>query len=339
MSQLFDKISGALLGGLCGDEIGRPAECLDYQTIAERFGRITGPQPRPGKPAGTDDSALKHMLCEAIVRADGQVTPADWAAVWREQMAPNHFWTPVQNAFFRLMVQNIPPEEVGVGTMVSNSSVMCIAPVGIVNAGDPAAACREALSVARLIHRGFPLEAAGAVAAAVAEAFRTDATRDSVVAAATAHLPSGSEMIGAIESGMALARASSGYEDFRARFYAELLRPWPHRHAGWSIAVDPRESVPAALGILYLADGDPVDTILGCANFGRDADTIATIGGAIAGAMRGAAQFPAEWVEPVTAACPVDQHALAHDLLGVLKKRAERASAWSASVLAQLPIQ
>ena len=336
---LLDKIRGALLGGLCGDEIGRPAECLDYQTIAERFGRISGPQPRPGKPAGTDDSALKHMLCEAIVRAEGQVTPADWAAVWRERMAPDQFWTPVQNAYFRLMVQNIPPEEVGAGTMVSNSSAMCIAPVGIVNAGDPAAACCEALSVARLVHRGFALEAAGAVAAAVAAALRADATRDTVVAAATAHLPAGSEMIGAIESGVALARASRGYEEFRARFYAELLRPWPHRHAGWSIAVDPRESVPAALGIFYLADGDPAATILGCANFGRDADTIATIGGAIAGAMRGAAQIPAAWVEPVAAACPVDQQALARDLMGVLKARAGRALAWAESVLAHMPTQ
>ena len=70
MSQLLDKIRGTLLGGLCGDEIGRPAECLDYQTIAARFGWIDGPEQRPGKPAGTDDSALKHMLCEAIMRKD-----------------------------------------------------------------------------------------------------------------------------------------------------------------------------------------------------------------------------------------------------------------------------
>lgn len=336
MSQLLDRIRGALLGGLCGDEIGRPAECLDYQTIAERFGRITGPQPRPGKPAGTDDSALKHMLCEAIVRAQGEVTPDDWAAVWREHMQPDHFWVPVQNAYFRLMVQNVAPAEVGVGTMVSNSSAMCISPIGIVNAGDPAAACREALSAARLIHRGFPLEAAGAVAAAVAAAFGATATCDSVIAAATAHLPAGSEMIGAIEAGVTLARASSDYADFRARFYAELLWPWPHRHVGWSTAVDPRESVPAALGILYLADGDPVETILGCANFGRDADTIATIAGAIAGAMRGAERIPAAWIEAVTMACPVDQEALAAELLAVLVRRAEHASAWGTTVLAQV---
>ncbi len=335
MSQLLDKIRGALLGGLCGDEIGRPAEILDYQTIAERYGWIEGPQQRPGKPAGTDDSALKHMLCEAILRAAGEVTPDDWAAVWRERMHPDQFWIPVQNAYFRLMVQNISPAEIGIGTMVSNSSAMCIAPLGIINAGNPGAACREALSAARLIHRGFPLEAAGAVAAAVAEAFRADATRDSVVAAATAHLPAGSEMIGAITSGVELARASDGYDDFRARFYAEQLRPWPHHHDGWSIAVDPRESVPAALGILYLADGDPAETILGCANFGRDADTIATIGGAIAGALRGADRIPAMWIETVGAACPIDQWQLARDLLSVLLRRAERAASWGTMIQAQ----
>ena len=86
--RLYDQVLGCLLGGLCGDAIGRPSECLDYRTIAARFGRIGGPQAQPGKAAGagTDDSALKHMLCTAILRADGDVTPHDWAAVWREEM-------------------------------------------------------------------------------------------------------------------------------------------------------------------------------------------------------------------------------------------------------------
>jgi ADP-ribosylglycohydrolase len=184
-----------------------------------------------------------------------------------------------------------------------------------------------------LIHRGFPLEAAGAIAAAVAEAMGSGATRESVLAAATAHLPPDSEMIVAIESSASLARSCTSYDEFRERFYATLLRPWPHRHAGWSIAVDPRESIPAALGIFYVAEGDPRETILGCANFGRDADTIATIGGAIAGALRGASAIPADWIAAVCAASPVDQDALAQDLLGVLRRRAERAAAWGAGVL------
>jgi ADP-ribosylglycohydrolase len=330
VTDLRDRVLGALLGGLCGDAIGRPTESLHYETIAERFGRIEGPMTdrRGGPGDGTDDSALKHLLCTAIVRAEGEVTAGDWAQVWREQMVPGQYWVPIQNAYYRLMVQDVAPDEVGTGTMLSNSSAMCIAPVGIVNAGNPAAATREALSVARLVHRGVPLEAAGAVAAAVAAALDEGATVDDAVAASTASLPPESEMIPAIASGVALARECGDYETFRAAFYERLLRPWPDRAPGFSTAVDPRESVPAALGILLLAGGDPVETILGCANFGRDADTIATIAGAIAGALRGASALPADWTAAVRAANPVDQDELTEALLAVLRRRAAAAAAW-----------
>jgi ADP-ribosylglycohydrolase len=242
----------------------------------------------------------------------------------------------VQNAYYRLVLQNVPPGEVGVGNMVSNSSAMCISPVGIVNAGNPAAACREALSVARLIHRGFPLEGAGAAAAATAAAFAKEATPATIAEAAVAHLPTGSEMIEAINSTMTLARNSDSYEEFRDRFYASMLRPWPGLRAGYSTAVDPRESVAVALAVLYLADGDPVETILGCANFGRDADTIATIAGAMAGAYQGAQSLPADWVEAVCAATLVDQDALATSLIEVLAQRARGAAAWATAVFEQL---
>jgi ADP-ribosylglycohydrolase len=330
VSDLRDRVLGALLGGLCGDAIGRPVESLHFRTIAERYGRITGPiADHRGDPGdGTDDSALKHLLCTAIIRADGDVTPRDWALVWREAMVPGQYWVPIQNAYYRLMLQDVPPEEVGVGTMLSNSSAMCIAPVGIVNAGNPRAAAREAMSVARLVHRGMPLEAAGAVAAAVAAALDRDATPEAVVRASTAHLPAESEMIPAIAAGVALARNSDGYEHFRDAFYDHLLRPWPDRDERFSTAVDPRESVPAALGIFLLASGDPVETILGCANFGRDADTIATIGGAIAGALRGASALNGAWVSTVRAATPVDQDELTTSLLEVLGRRASDAAAW-----------
>ena len=334
MTDLRDRVLGALLGGLCGDAIGRPVESLHYETIAERFGRITGPlADRRGAPGdGTDDSALKHLLCTAIVRAEGEVTARDWALVWRERMIPRHYWVPIQNAYYRLVVQDVPPDEVGAGTMLSNSSAMCIAPVGIVNAGNPRAATREALSVARLVHRGTPLEAAGAVAAVVAAALDDGATPDGVVAASTAFLPPESEMVPAIVAGVALARESAGYEAFREAFYERLLRPWPDRDERFSTAVDPRESVPVALGIFLLSKGDPVETILGCANFGRDADTIATIGGAIAGALRGASALPADWVAAVRDATPVDQDELTSSLLAVLRRRAEQAAAWSAKI-------
>jgi hypothetical protein len=135
-------------------------------------------------------------------------------------------------------------------------------------------------------------------------------------------------MIPAINAGVALATKSDGYAAFREAFYERLLRPWPDRDERFSTAVDPRESVPAALGIFLVANGDPVETILGCANFGRDADTIATIGGAIAGALRGASALPADWISQVQVATPVNQDKLAASLLEVLRRRANQATAW-----------
>jgi ADP-ribosylglycohydrolase len=320
---LLDRIRGALLGGLCGDEIGRPAEGLDHRTLARLLGRITGPLDEGDSGgAGTDDTALKHMLCEAIVRAGARtVTPDDWAAVWRERMDPAQFFVPVQNAYFKLIVEQVPAEECGVGNMLSNSSAMAISPIGIVNAGDARAAYAEATSAARLIHRGVALEAAGAVAAAVAAAFRSGATVETVLEASLSSLPAGGELRFAIEAALALARSSSDYEDFRERFYEQLLRPWPNRKPQRSIAVDPRETVPTALAVFLLAGGDPTETILGCANFGRDADTAATIGGAIAGALRGGDALPPHWLDFVAERTPVDQEDLALRLLGILRLR------------------
>ena len=97
-----------------------------------------------------------------------------------------------------------------------------------------------------------------------------------------------------------------------------------------------RESVAVALAILVLTEGDPVETILHCANFGRDADTIATMAGAVAGALAGATSLPAEWVAAVRAADPVDQDELAQALIGVLQRRARNAVTWGTTILGQV---
>ena len=52
------------------------------------------------------------------------------------------------------------------------------------------------------------------------------------------------------------------------------------------------EELPVALGLLLVAGGDYRDTVLGAVNYGRDSDSIATMGGAIAGALGGAAAVP-----------------------------------------------
>jgi ADP-ribosylglycohydrolase len=53
------------------------------------------------------------------------------------------------------------------------------------------------------------------------------------------------------------------------------------------------ESVPAAIAVLCYAQADPLRTIALCATMGNDTDSIATMAGALAGALRGQQALPA----------------------------------------------
>jgi len=86
------------------------------------------------------------------------------------------------------------------------------------------------------------------------------------------------------------------------------------RDHGW-IACDSRETVPIALSIFYLAGGDVAKAIPYAANFGRDADTIATIAGAVAGAFGGSEAIPVAWRVKAESYSDIDQRELAAGLI------------------------
>ena len=126
-------------------------------------------------------------------------------------------------------------------------------------------------------------------------------------------------MRGSIEATLSLAREVDGYQVFRERYYAQRLLP--------GIAMpDSRETVPVALSLLYLAGGDPRQAILYGANFGRDADTIASMAGAVAGAFRGATAFPPPWLAKLTAESPRAHQDVARQLTDVILKRSRDAA-------------
>jgi ADP-ribosylglycohydrolase len=66
------------------------------------------------------------------------------------------------------------------------------------------------------------------------------------------------------------------------------------------------EELPVALGFLALTKGSYSDTVLAATNYGRDADSIAVMGGAIAGALGGVAAVPAEWRREVATRSRLD---------------------------------
>lgn len=327
LSSLSDKVLGCLLAAEIGDAMGAPAENKTYQEIQQRFGVISD-----FSGSGTDDSALKHILCDAIERTQGYPTADAWAEAWlaqAEQFQKGLFWIPVMNTFWRVRAEGVLPREAGLGNMASSSSAMCISPMGIINAGNPRQAALETYEVAALIHHNFSRDAACGMAAATAAAFSPDASVESILAAAVEYLPprSAQVMRGFIDSTLSLARETGAYETFRERYYAERLLP--------GIAMpDARETVPVALALFFLAGGDPRQAVIYGANFGRDADTIASMAGSLAGALRGAAALPAEWIEKMRSSGRRDQAEIAAMLEAVIRRRLDDLTRSAAAIQA-----
>ena len=80
------------------------------------------------------------------------------------------------------------------------------------------------------------------------------------------------------------------------------------------------EEVPVALGFLVVTGGDFEGTIMGATNYGRDNDSIAGMGGAIAGALHGIDALRPEWVEQINSANRIDLMPLAEDLADLTRK-------------------
>jgi ADP-ribosylglycohydrolase len=200
---------------------------------------------------------------------------------------------------------------------------MYMAPVGIVNAGNPSGAYREALEIAGAHQSSYGREAAAVMAAAVAAALRPRASVDTVIEAVLDLAKDGTRL--AIEATTTAARRCRDWKE-AIEVLREAIRPFdtvgenyrePELDARKPSRTKAIEELPVALGMLVATSGDYVQTVLGGVNYGRDADSIASMGGAIAGALGGEAAVPRGWIERVSSASRKDFRAAADTLAKV----------------------
>jgi ADP-ribosylglycohydrolase len=318
--ELADRFLPVVVGARVGDAMGAPVEGMDAEDIQARFGWIgefTGD--------GTDDSLMATLLAEALLASGGHAGADEWADQWVRQRdlidaRKERFFPSVLHTVEKL-AYGFPPRRVAAGNMPSSSSAMSIWPVGLVNAGDPRAAAAQAYAIAALIHVGeadFCQDAAAAIAAGVAAGLRPDAAVAETCAEALAALQpsSGSLMRELISEAVTQAGDAPGYEEFRERYIARFRRP---------IACDSRETVPAAFALATCAGGDLKRGVEFAANFGRDTDTIASMTGALCGAIGGPGGIPEVWIAALGPAAITDAEDLASRLAGLARaKAAER---------------
>ncbi|WP_030871577.1 ADP-ribosylglycohydrolase family protein [Streptomyces sp. NRRL F-2747] len=351
------RAAGCLVGAAVGDALGGPVEGWSPDQIVERHGGrvhgVVGPwhedwrTARPIAPYHkgdghvTDDTLMTH----ALVRVYEAVRDHLDAYAVAEHLVPdlmtNPRWIPeleaealpLQRIFLaekwivsRLHYGHVDPREAGSGNIVNCGAAMYMAPVGIVNAGNPAGAYAEALDIAGAHQSSYGREAAGVFAAAVAAACVPGATASSVVDTALALAKDGTrDAIAAVcetaarhrdfESALAPLRAAvAPYDSVGPDYRAPSLgarRP-SRLHA--------IEELPIALGMLVVAGGAYEGSVLGAVNYGRDCDSIATMAGAVAGALAGVGAVPPAWAKEVAEASRLDLHAPAAALAAVARE-------------------
>ncbi|MDA3647887.1 ADP-ribosylglycohydrolase family protein [Saccharopolyspora indica] len=240
------------------------------------------------------------------------------------------------------------PREAGAGNVVNCGAAMYIAPVGIANAGDPRGAYAEAIDLTGAHQSSYGREAAGVLAAMVAASVAPGAGLDDVVDAALSVAHDGTAgALRAVVDAFADATPPSTDEQERAlaRRVREVVAPFdsvgPHYR---QMSMDARrpsrtksiEELPAALGLLLGHRGDYRGSVLASVNYGRDADSIASMAGAICAGLGGTAVVPAEWVDAIDEASRTDLRAtgrlMASAAADILRADRERALARVAGI-------
>jgi ADP-ribosylglycohydrolase len=300
---ILDAVYGCLIAGAIGDSMGAPVEGWYYREIKEKYGKVDRFMPfktgySDGSPGTiTDDTVLKHYLCLTIIRRGGRILPEDFARTWVELVNADRLWVNERLTQIKLK-QGMNPWDAGQGNIPAGCASMAIAPVGIINAGNPEQAYQDGMAIASVNQFGSNRDAAASLAAATAAAFVPGASVDSVIDAALKY--SSWFMRRAYELTLDLAEGCSSVDEFAERFYDRLL-DWSWPQEKWNkehfFSGNSHEFVPASLAILRLCRGDVNRCIVEGASFGRDCDTIANVVGGIAGALQGAASIKQDWIQ------------------------------------------
>ncbi|WP_277585922.1 ADP-ribosylglycohydrolase family protein [Psychrobacillus antarcticus] len=329
-----DRVKGVLLSTALGDAMGATIEKLNYHEIKEQYGRVESletkwykadipEEERLGRMRGngtiTDDTLMTNALIQVYLTKKRHLDAYDMGdefikeiaykkqyipELGKEAMIMDRLFYPEKNIFIRHVLANCEPREGGIGNMVNCGAAMYIAPIGIVNAGNPKAAYDEAILFAMGHQSSYGLEAAGVLAACVAKAFEVNVTIDEIIETAIFFAKDGTkeaikdltaaakelrmknadmdEVIQVLQKKM---EKYSPMKDDVHRKFEKIGVPSNHYTPSRIFSI---EELPMALAFIVLNNGDFYNSIYDGINSGRDTDSIGVMTGVILGAMYGA---------------------------------------------------
>ena len=360
MNRLERKAIGCLSGAAVGDSLGGSTEGYSPDQIRDRFGGyvmgIEGPYnedwqtARPVSPFHkgdghiTDDTLMTEALIHVYERfgthldaykfAQGIIPELIGKLRWipeleRESLLIHRVFHAEKWLVIKLHHGHVDPREAGVGNIVNCGATMYMSPVGIINAGNPVGAYKEAIEIAGAHQSSYGREAAGVFAAAVATAMSPGASADDVIEVARDIANDGTKA--AIIAVTDAAKTISNWKDAIPVLRAAVS---PFDSVGDQYrepALDSKrpsrtkaiEELPIALGFLAVTRGSFEAGILGAINYGRDSDSIATMFGSLSGALNGRESIPASWIDTVEAESHIDLVKNGHSLAKIAERIAK----------------
>lgn len=284
----IDKAYGALSGLAIGDSFGDAARSPENQF---KYGVTT--DFNEGASWSTDDTEFGLLTAKILIETEGNPTTEDVVKAWLEDVAgqddfPRGGGSEIEGV--RNVKRGIMPPFSGQYNAYSHSdgSAMRITPVGIICAGDVAAAARIAETDACISHYREGIWGAQAVAAAVSTAM-VNGSIDEIISDAISVIPKDSWLHYTMTRVLEIIEENDG----------DALNSWMpiHNELWTSYKASVPEAVASAFAVIKLFGGDFKTGVIAAGNFGRDADTIGAIVGAILGAKYGAKTIPAKWLE------------------------------------------
>lgn len=278
-------MSGLAIGDSFGDASRKPDNQLAYG-ITTDFGE--------GASWSTDDTEFGLLTAQTLIEANGRLTPEIVAEAWKKHVVTqgeelNRGGNSEMEAAANLRRGLMPPYTGLYNAYAfSDGAAMRAAPIGIVFAGDLPGAAQAAEIDASISHCRDGVWGAQSVACAVAAAV-AGASFEEILDAALYPVPKTSWYYCTFQLAMDIVRQADG----------RLLDAWMplHDRLATRYKASVPEAVSQAFGVLALSHEDFRTGVITAGNFGRDADTIAAICGAVLGGMYGYKAIPARWAE------------------------------------------
>lgn len=337
-SVLFKKVYGSVAAANIGSAIGAAVEWVSvpgggWKALEEHFGWVDTLLPWVQQdrnvrywnnspplryrhmdmaPGMTEDGAeIRYLLELAMIEANGRVTVEDVAEVWKREIKREHIGRLV-NPHIIIHLDRLKAGDANtrihprlIGSMTPWPGLVdaahMIGPVGIINAGDARQASLDAIDICSLLQppTSGGTEGSRVIAAATAEAFRPDATVESIIAAALDNISLHTRQI--IEEALVLSE-NHDVRTIREPIRKHFMPTYPY--------ADAVETAAEALVLFRITDGDVREGLIGATNIGRDTDCIAGMLGSICGAYKGIDGVPAEWVDTVQSAISANDYTM-----------------------------